>query len=163
GRVTRFVPVPGRDWVLATTDAAGDVLFDPATGKVVAGWRDPRPGDPTVAAPSPDGTLIAFGSPLTPVKLWNARTQKADRPAAGQAARPGSHAGPPPAVWSATTTSRGTRPRGATPEAAPPVRSPAPPARAPEMESAGSVQDQLPSRTTRPARAVTRGRPLPPR
>ena len=83
GRVTRFVPVPGRDWVLATTDAAGDVLFDPATGKVVAGWPDPRPGDPTVAAPSPDGKLIAFGTPLNPVRLWNARTQKADRPLEG--------------------------------------------------------------------------------
>jgi WD40 repeat protein len=85
GRVTQFVPVPGRDWVLATTDAAGDVLFDPATGKVVTGWPDPRSGDPTVAAPSPDGKLIAFGTLLTPVKLWNARTQKAGRPLEGSA------------------------------------------------------------------------------
>ena len=71
------------DWVLATTDAAGDVLFDPATGKVVTGWPDPRPGDPTVAAPSPDGKLVAFGSPLAPVRLWNARTRTADRPLEG--------------------------------------------------------------------------------
>lgn len=82
GRVSRVVPVPGRPWVIGTTATAGDVLFDPDTGKVAPGWPDPRPGDPAVAAPSPDGKLIAFGTGFEPVRFWNADSHKLDRPLA---------------------------------------------------------------------------------
>jgi WD40 repeat protein len=83
GKVTRFVPLPNHTWIIATTEAAGDVLFDPATGKAVPGWPDPRPGDPAVAAPSPDGQLIAFGTTINPVKMWKVDTQQVDRPLEG--------------------------------------------------------------------------------
>jgi WD40 repeat protein len=79
GRITRIVPVPEHPWVLTTTEAAGDVLFDPATGRHVADWPTPRVGDRTVAAASPDGKLIAFATPSEPVKLWNANTTTVGR------------------------------------------------------------------------------------
>ena len=77
GRITRFVPVPNHTWVLATTAAAGDVLFDPATGLPVPDWPVPRPGDAVIATPSPDGRRIAYGTAGGPVRLWNVADQKA--------------------------------------------------------------------------------------
>jgi WD40 repeat protein len=85
GKVTRFVPLPERSWVLARTEAAGDVLFDPATGKIIPGWPEPKPNEPVVAVPSPDGKLIAFGTTNSSVKLWTVDTQTADRPLDGSA------------------------------------------------------------------------------
>src|SRR5207248_4642632 len=73
-------PVPDRPWVIATTEAAGDVLFDPATGRPVDGWPAPRAGDPTMAVASADGKQIAFGTAINAVKLWNADTTTVGRP-----------------------------------------------------------------------------------
>jgi WD40 repeat protein len=72
GQIPRIAPVPDRPWVLATTEAVGDVLFDLATGKPVDGWPTPRAGDPTIAAASPDGRRFAFGTAINPVRLWDA-------------------------------------------------------------------------------------------
>lgn len=83
GRITRFVPVPNRTWVLATTEVAGDMLFDPATGAVVPDWPDGRPGDPAVAAPSPDGRRIAVGTSINPVRVWDVGTQQLGQPLDG--------------------------------------------------------------------------------
>ncbi|HEX3148554.1 MAG TPA: hypothetical protein VHR66_10750 [Gemmataceae bacterium] len=79
-RISKIVAVPEQSWVLATTETAGDVLFDPMTGKAVSGWPSGRPKDLTVAAPNPDGTLIAVSAHSQPVKLWNTETGKSDRP-----------------------------------------------------------------------------------
>jgi WD40 repeat protein len=83
GRITRFDPVNDHTWVLARTEAAGDVLFDPATGKVVPGWPDPRAGEAAVATPSPDGRLIAVGGGDRPARLWTVDTQTAGPPLDG--------------------------------------------------------------------------------
>jgi WD40 repeat protein len=80
GRISRIIAVPEQDWVLATTDVAGDLLFDPKIGKVVTGWPSGRRKEPTIAAANKDGTLFAVASPTTPVKLWDPETGKADRP-----------------------------------------------------------------------------------
>jgi WD40 repeat protein len=85
GRITRFTQVPDRTWVLATTEVVGDVLFDPATGKIVPGWPEPKTGEPTVAAPSPDGKVIAFGTTNNSIKLWDVDTQKTRRSFEGSA------------------------------------------------------------------------------
>jgi WD40 repeat protein len=75
-KVSHIVPVTERSWVLATTEPAGDVLFDPETGKPVEGWPTPRASEPTVAAPSPDGRRIAVGRPDDPVRLWDCETAR---------------------------------------------------------------------------------------
>ena len=79
-RISRIVAVPNQSWVLATTELAGDVLFDPTTGKAVSGWPSGRRNDLTVAAPNQDGSLIAVSAHSQPVKLWNPETGKSDRP-----------------------------------------------------------------------------------
>lgn len=75
-RVSRVVPVYDRAWVVATTDPAGDVLFDPETGKPPDGWPMPKSTDPAVAVPSPDGRRIAIGRPNESVRLWDCETMR---------------------------------------------------------------------------------------
>jgi WD40 repeat protein len=74
GFAHRIVPVPDRPWVIARTIEHGDTLFDPKTGKVVAGWPAARPADEVAAAPSPDGKVIAVGSAVRPIQLWDCDT-----------------------------------------------------------------------------------------
>ena len=74
GRISRITPVRDHPWVIATTEFAGDVLFDPATGLVVEGWPAPDANKPLVASPSPDGRFIAIGSSKEPVQLWSCDT-----------------------------------------------------------------------------------------
>src|SRR5207248_811588 len=75
-KVSRIVPVYDRAWVLATTDPAGDVLFDPETGKPPDGWPSPKSTELAVAAPSPDGRRIALGRSNELVRLWDCDTMR---------------------------------------------------------------------------------------
>src|SRR5262249_4899050 len=60
-KVSRMRPVPSREWALVTTSGVGDILFETDTGQRVEGWPNAR-SDRIVAAPSPDGTRIAFAT-----------------------------------------------------------------------------------------------------
>ncbi len=75
-KISRILPVYDRPWVLATTDPAGDVLFDPETGEPVEGWPTPRASEPAVAIPGPLGRRIAIGRPENPVRLWDCETMR---------------------------------------------------------------------------------------
>jgi WD40 repeat protein len=83
GEVTRIVPVKDRPWVLVTTKATGDILFDPATGVVVEGWPSLKKDERRIATPSPDGRFIAIGSARDVVQLWSCDTTSFVRPCEG--------------------------------------------------------------------------------
>ncbi|HKB03038.1 MAG TPA: PQQ-binding-like beta-propeller repeat protein [Gemmataceae bacterium] len=77
-KVLAIRPVPGRAWALVTTSSAGDSLFEIETGKLVEDWPAVRTGDRIVAAPSPDGGRIAFGTSSRPVQFWRANAATFD-------------------------------------------------------------------------------------
>ena len=85
GMISRIVAVPDRPWVLATTAAAGDVLFETQTGKVVEGWPSSNANDTAVAATSPDGRLIAVASTTNSARLWACDTGAIRRRCEGSA------------------------------------------------------------------------------
>ena len=79
-QIIRLVPVPKSRFVIGQTTGLGDVLFDANTGKPADGWPTARAGDAVVAAPNRDGSLIAMGSTVRPIQIWEVETATLRRP-----------------------------------------------------------------------------------
>jgi len=73
------VPHPVKNWVLVTTESAGDVLFDINTAVPVPGWPESAIDDPRSAIASLDGQRLALVSKKEPIRIWESENTRIAR------------------------------------------------------------------------------------
>ncbi|MEE3365023.1 MAG: cytochrome c peroxidase [Planctomycetota bacterium] len=77
GRLSALARVPGRDWVLATDEAGGELIAIGCSERFDVSWRVPVSGYPVSVAASADGHRAVVGS------LWSRRLTLVDWTADG--------------------------------------------------------------------------------